>query len=280
MTDYRDESRRRWAATAPAWERHAGAFNRAAMPVSSWMVDAIRPQPGHTVLELAAGTGDTGLLAAEMIQPGGELIVSDFVPEMLSAAQRRAEALGIDNVRFKQIDAELPLDLPAARLDGVLARWGYHLLNDPEVALRETRRVLRPGGRVALSAWAGPEDNPWSTVISRVLADRGLGAPTDPDAPGQFTWRNASTIAEQLDAAGFVEHHVEALDFPLRFPSVDAWWEEQTERSMRTADALRGADAATRDTLLDDLRAAAEPYLQADGAVVLPARTWVAWAEA
>jgi SAM-dependent methyltransferase len=278
--DYRDESRRRWGATAAGWERHAGTFNRAAMPVSSWMVDAIVPQPGHTVLELAAGTGDTGLLAAEMIEPGGELIVSDFVPEMLSAAQRRAEALRITNVRFKQIDAELPFDLPAASLDGVLSRWGYHLLNDPEVALRETRRVLRPGGRVALSAWAGGEHNPWSTLIARVLIDRGQGAPIDHDAPGQFTWRHADTIAEQLEVAGFVEHTIEPLDFPLRYPSVDAWWEEQTARSMRAADAVRGLDAATREAILDDLREAAEPYRQGDGSLRLPARTWVAWAEA
>jgi SAM-dependent methyltransferase len=280
VSDYREESRRRWAATAAGWEAHADPFNRAAMPVSSWMVDAIRPQPGHAVLELAAGTGDTGLLAAETIQPGGELIVSDFVPEMLSAAQRRAEALGIANVRFKQIDAELPIDIPAASLDGVLSRWGYHLLNDPEVALRETRRVLRPGGRVALSAWAAPEANPWSTLIARVLGDRTGGPPVDHDAPGQFTWRREGVIADQLDTAGFVEHHIEALDFPLRFASVDAWWAEQTARSMRAADAMRGLDATDRAAVLDDLAQAAEPYRQADGSLVMPARTWVAWAEA
>jgi SAM-dependent methyltransferase len=278
--DFKQRSRERWTASAAGWEAHAGAFNRAAMPVTSWMVDALSPQPGHAVLELAAGTGDVGLLAAETIRPGGELIVSDFVPEMLSAAQRRAEALGLDNVRFKQIDADLPFDIAAASLDGVLSRWGYHLLADPEAALRETRRVLRPGGRVALSAWTAPADNPWTWLPQRVLAGRGLIEPPDPEAPGQFTWAPQGVIGEQLDAAGFVEHHVEALEFVQRFPSLQAWWDAQTARSMRTADAVRGLDAGTREGVLGELREAAAPYLAGDGAVALPSRTWVAWAAA
>src|SRR5919198_3735025 len=133
------------------------------MPVSAWMVEAIDPQPGHTVLELAAGTGDTGLLAAELIEPGGTLICSDFAPEMLATAQRRAEELGIRNVRFRQIDAETAIDLEAASVDGVLCRWGYMLMIDPGTALQETRRVLKSGGRLALAAWTGPEDNLWSS---------------------------------------------------------------------------------------------------------------------
>ena len=113
------------------------------MPVSTWMVEAIQPQPGDTLLELAAGPGDTGFLAAELIAPGGTLITSDLAPEMLMVAQRRAKALGLENVRFKQIDAETSIDIEAASLDGVLCRWGYMLMADPVTALVQTRRVSR-----------------------------------------------------------------------------------------------------------------------------------------
>jgi ubiquinone/menaquinone biosynthesis C-methylase UbiE len=280
MSDYRDESRTRWAATARGWEAGAAEFNRAAMPVSTWMVDAIQPQPGHQVLELGAGTGDTGLLAAELVQPGGTVTLSDFVPEMLSAAQRLAESRGLENVRFRQIDAELPLDLEAASLDGVLWRWGYHLLTGADDALRETRRVLRPGGRVALAAWTGPEDNPWSALPVRALVERGLMQAGDPSAPGQFAWATEDTVHRHLEDAGFVEHAVEPVSFALRLPSVEAWWESQVARSMRTADAGRRLDPATRAAVLDELAEAAAPWRAPDGSLALPSRSWVAWAEA
>src|SRR3712207_833827 len=95
--DHRRASRERWARSAPGWAIHADRQREMTMPVSVWMVDAINPQPGHTILELAAGLGDTGFLAAELVAPGGTLICSDFAPEMVSAAKERAAALGIRN---------------------------------------------------------------------------------------------------------------------------------------------------------------------------------------
>src|SRR5262249_53925737 len=161
--------------------------------VSSWMVDAIAPQPGHTVLEVAAGIGDTGFLTAELIQPGGTLITSDFAPEMLAAAQRRATARGITNVRFRQMDLSVPLDQPAASLDAVLGRWVFMLLDDGEAALKEARRVLKQDGRIALAAWAGADENLWSSAPSKILQDRGILEPAEP-GPGQFAWANPNDI--------------------------------------------------------------------------------------
>ena len=233
-------TRARWAGIAKGWETYADAFRSNTMPVSSWMVDAIGPQPGHTVLDLAAGIGDVGFLAAEMIEPGGTLITSDFVPEMLSAAQRRAETLGIRNVRFRQIDAQT-MDLDAASLDGVLCRWGYMLMDDPAAALLQTRRVLRPGGHLALAAWTAAEDNPWSAVPVEVLIAGGRIDPEPPPGPGQFTWAPEGIIAEHLEAAGFVEYEVDALEFPIRYASVRDWWE--TTRRWARARARRPAPA-------------------------------------
>jgi len=75
----------------------------------------------------------------------------------------------------------------------VLCRWGYMLMLDPETALRETRRVLRPGGHVALAAWAAPEENPNMTLAPKVVQqvrERGMDIPVvvggiipDQDAP-------------------------------------------------------------------------------------------------
>ena len=278
--DIRQQSRVRWTATAAGWGRRADQFRAATMPVATWMVEALRPQPGDTLLELAAGPGDTGFLAAELIEPGGTLICSDFVPEMLSVAQERAQALGLRNVRFKQIDAETSIDVEAASIDGVLCRWGYMLMADPVTALTQTRRVLRPGGRLVLAAWTGPDDNLWSAIPMRELVRRGLEERPDPDAPGQFAWADQGVIAERLQEAGFVDFELAAVDFTVSYASRDDWWASTQDMSMRFADATRGIDTGTRAEVQAALAEAAGPYTDGDGAIAIPARTWTAVATA
>jgi SAM-dependent methyltransferase len=277
--DYRKESRARWGEQARGWGAQAERLATTTMPVSVWLVDALDLQPGHEVLELAAGTGEVGFLAAEQIEPGGTLISSDFVPEMITVAQARAERLGITNVRFRQIDAE-SIDQPAASLDGVLCRWGYMLMADGEAALRETRRILRPGARVALAAWTGPGENPWASLPSRELVARGHMDRPDPDAPGQFAWARNGIIEERLDGAGFGEHEVDVVDFVYAFASFDDWIDTQRSLASRFRDALDGLAAAERDDVLATVREQALPYVQEDGSLALPARTWVAWGSA
>jgi SAM-dependent methyltransferase len=231
------------------------------------------------VLELAAGVGETGFLAAELIQPGGTLICSDIIPEMLSAAQRRAAALGLRNVRFKQIDLQRPIDLEAASVDGVLCRWGYIVLGDPEAALRETRRVLRPGGRVAFAAWTGPEDNRWSSVVGQVLLERGLMEPPAPGTPGQFAWGRPGTIEEQLEAAGFVDDvEVDVVDFDVR-QTFEEWWDRTLEMS-QVVQTILALPAGEQEEIRGELRERLSRYDDGDGTLVIPARSWVAAASA
>jgi SAM-dependent methyltransferase len=278
--DYRAQSRRNWAQQAEGWAARAEQLRTTSMPVAAWMIDAIDPQPGDTLLELAAGTGDTGLLAAELIEPGGTLISSDFSPEMLAVAQQRAEELGIRNVRFKQIDADTSIDVETGSMDGVLCRWGYMLMADPEHALRETRRVLKPGARVALAAWAGPEANPWSSLPGRELVARGLIEPPEPGAPGQFAWAGEAIIVERLEAAGFTEHRLEVLDFPMVYRSPSDWWATVLACSNRMARAAAEAGDDEVAAIGDALDRHAEAFRDEDGTLHVPARTWVAWAEA
>jgi SAM-dependent methyltransferase len=263
--------RERWTRAARGWETHADWFRRQTMPVAMWMVDAIAPQPGHRVLDLAAGIGDTGYLASELIEPGGELITSDYLPEMLSAAQRRAQALGVRNARFKQIDASQPIDIEAASVDAVLCRWGYMLMSDGEAALRETRRILRPDGRVALAAWAGPDDNPWQSVPIRMLIERGALDPPEP-GPGQYAWSEEGVIAEYLEDVGFVEYEVDDIGFPVRYASVPEYW--STLRAMGVT--IGEARVDDEDAFVRELAEAVAPWTAADGSLAVPARTWVA----
>src|SRR5688572_27716204 len=159
-------------AIAPTWERRRADIEAVATPVREWMLRELRPAPGDTVLELAAGVAETGFQAAAMVGATGRLITSDFSPAMLDAARRRGNELAVANVDYRLIDAER-IEMTEDSVDGVLCRFGYMLMADPGAALAETRRVLRPGGRLTLAVWGAPERNPFFGIIARSLIQRG-----------------------------------------------------------------------------------------------------------
>ena len=276
---YRADSRDRWEAAAPGWAREREAFQRDAITVSRWLLDAAHLQPGHTVLELAAGPADTGLLAAELVAPGGKAIITDNAEAMIEAAKARAEEVGATNVEIRPMEAEW-IDLPTASVDAVLCRWGYMLLADPEAALRETRRVLRPGGRVALAAWAGPDANPWIAVMGRVMVERGLVEQLPADAPGPLAFGRPGRIEELLDVAGFDDIEVAPLDFAFHAASLDEWWEHSIAMSGSFSRVVGGLSPAEHYALRDAFDAAYAPYVRADGSLEIPARALVAAASA
>src|SRR4051794_24164293 len=167
----RAKSREMWERAAPGWGRRAARLRDWGMPVSVAMIEALALQPGQRVLELAAGPGDTGFIAAELIQPGGTLVSSDGAEAMVELARTRAREAGIDDgIEFRVLELEW-IDLPTASVDAALCRWGIMLTVDPEAAAREVRRVLRAGGRAAFAVWDRPELNPWATIASRAMVE-------------------------------------------------------------------------------------------------------------
>jgi SAM-dependent methyltransferase len=235
-----------WKALAPRWERGRELLWRSTRPVSEWLVSRLDPQPGQTILELAAGTGDTGFLAARALGPEGRLITSDREPAMVEAAARRASELGITNAEFRVLDGDR-LALPHSSVDGVLNRFGYILRGDPPPALHEIRRVLRRGGRLAFSVWAARERNPWMTVPAEVLVDRGrLAPPSELDARLSAR-RNPEAIRRLLLDAGFGEPEVEELPVAYRFADAEELWFFVSELRGPVALALEALPAAERD---------------------------------
>ena len=177
------------------------------------------------------------------------------------------------------MDAEW-LDLPAASVDAVVCRWGYMLLVDPGASLVETRRVLRPGGRVSLAAWAGAERNPWSSVIGAELVARGLFERPAPGEPGQFAWADPAVITGHLEDAGFVDARVEAVEFPVDFDDLDDCWDTQLDLSPMLGQTLGEMTPADRDDLRETLDARLAQFVRDDGSVSFPALTHIAAADA
>lgn len=271
--------RDRWERAADGWRARNERFQAAAMPVSRWLVEAIEPQPGQRVLDLAAGVGETGFLAAELIAPGGTLISSDGAEAMLAHARARAAELGVSNVEFKLLELEW-IDLSAASVDAVLCRWGYMFALDRGAALRETRRVLRPGGRLALATWTTPDRNPFAAIPRRALVDAGLVDGFAADGPGMFDLADPAALRTLLDDAGFAEVVVEEVEVAMAFDDVDDFWATTCDLSRPFGDLVATLNEVQLADLRERIAAATEPYTQEDGSLRLPGVALVASAGA
>jgi ubiquinone/menaquinone biosynthesis C-methylase UbiE len=276
---HRDESRQSWEAAAAGWVRRQDLVRRLGEPVSHWMVEALELQPGERVLELAAGLGEPGMLAAELVGPMGGVIISDQAEAMLEGARERALSLGLSNVEFQVLGAEW-IDLPVASVDAVLCRWGYMLMADPAAALAETRRVLRPGGRLALAVWDAIAQNPWAQLPRQELRERGLVPEASEGEPGPFALGDRDRLAEMLAEAGFSEIVGESMDLVRRHPSYDDLWETTLDLSHVFHDAVLARPAAEIEQIKSSLAERFAPYTDAGGALAIPGRTLLARATA
>ncbi len=277
--EQRADIRDLWEVAAIGWGRRADRVRDWGMPVSVAMVDALALQPGQRVLELAAGPGDTGFMAAELLRPGGTLLSTDGSEAMLAVARERAAEAGIDNVEFQQLELEW-IDLPTASVDAVLCRWGIMLAVDPDAAAREIRRVLRAGGRAAVAVWDLPERNPWATVPGAAMVALGYSQPPDPDAPGPFALSAEGRLADVLEGAGFTDVEVTTVAVERRYRTVAGFVEETAEISPMFSGAFNVLDRAQQDAVADRIAAAALPFTADDGSVVIPGSSLVARAGA
>ena len=264
IDDYRHTSHELWQAMAPGWERWRAQLSQALTPVREWLVSELAPRPGQTVLELSAGAGDTGFRAAAVVGEHGRLISTDFSAEMVEVARRRGAELGLENVEYRVMDAE-DLELDADSVDGVLSQSGYMLMADPGRALAETRRVLRPAGRLALSVWGAPESNPWAAVPAGFLIQRGHVPSPEPGAPGIFAMASEQRTRTLLSDAGFTA--VTSVTVPVHFAFRDL---EDYERWLLDvagplALAVRELSEAERQALGGHLEQAFTPFAGAGG---------------
>jgi ubiquinone/menaquinone biosynthesis C-methylase UbiE len=264
---YREASLASWETSAAGWAYWARRLSEASRDVTEWLLGSLDLRDGDTILELAAGAGDLGYEASARADV--RLLTTDFSEPMLAEARRRAEEVGVPNAEFRVLDAE-DLDLPDDSVDGVLCRYGYMLMADCAAALRETRRVLRPGRRVAFATWGRPEANAW-VMFGRILVERGLMPGPEPGEPGIFGLPEAADVEPLLVSAGFDEVESEVIDFVLDYPSFEGYWDFVTRGAGAVTPVLA---AMSEDELADYQRELAErvaPFLRPDGTLAFPA---------
>lgn len=262
--EYRRRSYRNWQSAAAGWEREREAVQAALAPLTDWMLERLAAQPGQTLLELGAGTGETGLLAARLVDPGGRVILTDRSTAMLEAAERRARELGLSNVELRALDMEA-IDLPEAAVDGVLCRLALMLVPDTTAALAGIRRVLRPGGRLIATVWDAVERNPWAPALWEVVERMTDLPPARPGGPGMFSLGDAGRIEALLADAGFREIAVERIAIEWRYDDFESYWRTQSSLNGSLSQLLPTLPQEERDLLADAVRKAVERFRSPEG---------------
>jgi SAM-dependent methyltransferase len=253
-----------WAEVADEWGAHAEHVDRRSSDLTETMLARAALAPGDRVLELACGPGGAGLAAAPRVAPGGEIVLSDIAAEMTQIAAARARALGLTNVSTRVLDLE-GIDEPDGSYDVVLCREGLMLVPDPARAAREIRRVLRPGGRLALAVWGPRERNPWLSVMFDAVSAQ-LGCPVPPDGiPGPFSLQDADQLAALLAHAGLSDVKVSEAPVPLHARSFEEWWTARCALAGPLTKILAAVPDEARAAIETRAREATEPYATADG---------------
>jgi ubiquinone/menaquinone biosynthesis C-methylase UbiE len=203
-----------WESQEVAERRSRGRARRAELqgPATEMMLDLAEVRTGKRVLDVAAGTGDQTLTAAQRVGPTGYVLATDISGSMLKLAAEAAREAGLTNVETRVMDAE-NIDLDADSFDAVICQLGLFLFSNPANVLRGMRRVVRPGGKVAALVFSTAEKNPYQGIPMGVA--RRFGSAPLP----LFSLGETDVLENIFRESGLLDVTVRALSFSRRFSS-------------------------------------------------------------
>jgi SAM-dependent methyltransferase len=203
------------------WDDHVAAYEAVFEPLTNGLatlaLDGLGVGPGTRLIDVGAGTGGAALAAARR---GASVTAIDASPAMVDRIAERARAEEA-SVRAAMMDGGA-LDLADASFDAALSVFGLILFPDPAGALRELRRVLVPGGRVALVTWTEPHRYELVTRLLEAIAEVGSPSPPPATGPAQLRFREEDAFRSLFDAAGFAVDRIDRIEAALRAPSAQA----------------------------------------------------------
>src|SRR5258706_11956070 len=204
MSDFQSDVLREWRESARYWQQHAATIRRMFAPVTDALVQDAGIVEGHSVLDVAGGPGEPSLTIAQIVAPSGTVVCTDAIDEMVSAAKDQARDRGITNIEFRQCEAE---SLPFAddTFDATIRRLGVMFFPDVGAGLGEMLRVVKPDGRAAFAVWGKSELNPFSYLVTNVMARHVTSVPEQPDSPGAFRFAEPAELASILIDAGAID---------------------------------------------------------------------------
>ncbi len=226
----------KWGLTESAdwWSTGQAARQQVYGTATEMMLDLASVQPGSRVLDVAAGTGEEALMAAGRVGPTGRVLAADVSASMLNVAAEAARKKGLTNVETRVMNAE-NLTLDADSFDAVICRMALMLFPDPAKALTEMRRVVEPGGKVAVIVFSTLEKNPHHGIVFGIVQRLGSIPPPAPGERWMYALGNPGTLEDVYRQAGFLNVSVQALPIQRRFASAG----EATGRMRNSAGDIR-----------------------------------------
>jgi len=263
---------REWRESAFYWQKHADTIRTMFGPITRALIEDAEIVEGDAVLDVAGGAGEPSLTIAKTVGPTGSVTCTDVTAEMVAAAQSEAQRHGVTNISFKQCAADsLPFENNS--FDAVVCRLGIMFFPDPVAGLREMLRVAKREGILSLVVWDKGELNPFSYLITDVLARHfGAPAPADPNAPGAFRFAEHGSLARILIDAGAADVEERVLKFQIAAPiSLEQFWELRSETSGTLREKLATLPGQQRNLIAQEAQEAVRQYFSS-GQLSVPAQ--------
>lgn len=208
VSDWNGQSGERWVTNQTRLDHMLALFGERAL-------QAAAVQPGEHVLDVGCGAGTTSFALARQAGPGGRVLGVDISAALVTRAQTLAPPDA--PVAFELADASTAA-LPQGAFDLLFSRFGVMFFDDPAAAFAHMRHALRPGGRIAFVCWRGAAENDWVRLpMGAIRAIVPPPAPPDPEAPGPFSFGDATRVSRILAAAGFEAVALAPFDHAIPF---------------------------------------------------------------
>lgn len=249
----REEQKQRWNNVSSGWKKWDQFIMEFLRPAGEAIIERLEIKEDDIVLDIAAGTGEPGLTIAAIAKKG-EVIGTDLSGEMLLIAAANAAAKGLKNYSTKTADVcKLPFE--DNTFSKVSCRMGFMFFPDLQLATSEVYRVLKPGGRVAISVWGTPDKNFWYSVTMDVINKYIKLPPSSPDAPGMFHCAQPGLMTDIFEQAGFKHIGEQEIAGKVDFVDADTYWQNRMDLSESVIAILNKADATTIAAIKNDVYA-------------------------